>query len=306
LFLAPIDLPLQRLQAVIRVSGNNPRQCLGAAVSPAALSDTSKDIISAIKVCKDLHQAISQANTGEPIHRAFEIYPGLPSRQLASCLVRPISDWALSHMFAEIDRQGADAAYRLYRALEGCPAGAWLNGKLFENKVHRFFQSITEPRRFTIFSLEDRSINFDVEFSSETRHWNFGAIQHFSGQLATAVNDGHSCYLRPISPVFPSFDSFLYQHEISRPGYRSLIPIQVTGSRDHPISLKGLADTQKSLKHRVPELNAGKWIILFVVPETMMASFVAQRFIDSTKYAHWEEKTTQYILGLPAQEVLSS
>ena len=138
----------------------------------------------------------------------------LPSRQLESCLVRPISDWALSQIFEEIDRQGTDAVYRLYQALEQNPAGASLNGKLFENKVHQFFQSITEPRRFTIFSLEDRSINFEVEFSAETRHEKFGAIQHFSGQLATAVNNGHSCYLRPISPVFPSFDSFLLEWQV--------------------------------------------------------------------------------------------
>ena len=100
---------------------------------------------------------------------------------------------------------------------------------------------------------------------------------------------------------------------MARPGYRSLIPIQVTSGRDHPISVKGLAETQKSLKSRVPELNAlqltsaaGKWIILFVVPETMMASFVAQRFTDSAKYEIWEKKTTQYILGLPTEEVLRS
>jgi hypothetical protein len=110
------------------------------AVSPAALLRKFEKIISAINLCKDLHQAISQANAGKLIYQAFEIHPALPSRQLESCHVQPISDWALLHMFAEIDRRGADAAYRLYQALEGSPAGASLKGKLFKNKVHIFAQ----------------------------------------------------------------------------------------------------------------------------------------------------------------------
>jgi hypothetical protein len=211
-------------------------------------------------------------------------------------------------MIAELDRQGADAAYSLYRTLEGTPAGASLAGRLFENKVHQFFRSITEPRRFTIFSLENRSINFNIEFSSRTRFCNFGATQHFSGQLATAVNDGESCYLKPVSPVFPTFNSFLYQHGMSRAGYRSLMGLQVTCGKVHPISVKGLVETQKTLKRNsaLRPIPTEKWIILFVVPETMTASFELQRFKDSEKDAHWAEKTTQYVLGLPVQEVLRS
>ena len=81
---------------------------------------------------------------------------------------------------------------------------------------------------------------------------------------------------------------------------------------------KGLADTEKSLKPSIHQLSAlrptsaaGKWIILFVVPNTMMASFVAQCITHSAgasgaKYEHWEKKTTQFVLGLPVEEVLRS
>jgi len=144
------------------------------------------------------------------------------------------------------------------------------------------------------------------------KYCSFGGTQHFSGQLATAVNDGKSCYLRPISSVFPSFDSFLYQHGVLRAGYRSLMGLQVTTAKENPISVKGLVEAQKSLKCRIPELNAlrpiksQKWIILFVVPATMMASFELQRFKDSVKDAHWAEKTSQFVLGLPVQEVFKS
>ena len=93
-----MDLPFQRLKAAILVCGNNPRRCFKAAVSPDALAETSKDILDAIKICKNFHQAITQANASESIHRAFEIHPDLPNRHLTSCLVWQISDWALSHM----------------------------------------------------------------------------------------------------------------------------------------------------------------------------------------------------------------
>jgi hypothetical protein len=311
LFLASEDVPLTRLLEAIRVFGYNPRRCLKEAVSSATLSRSRGKIIAGIR---DLRKVISQAHAGESIHQAFEIYPSLPCRQLATCLVRPISDWTFSEMIAELDRQGADAAYRLYQTLEGTGAGASLAGRLFENKVHKFFRSITESRKFTIVSLEDRTIDIEIEFSSGMKYCSFGATQQFSSELATAVNDGKSCYLRPVSPVFPTFDSFLYQHGMLRAGYRSFMGLHVTTGKEHTISVKGLpvVEAQKTLKRHIPELSAlppittQKWIILFVVPATMMASFELQRFKDSEKCAHWAEKSAQFVLGLPVEDVLRS
>ena len=108
------------------------------------------------------------------------------------------------------------------------------------------------------------------------------------------------------------FDSFLYHHEMSQPGYQPLIGFQVTSATTHAISVKGLAATQTSLKPKVPELKAlgptkaAKWIILFVVPDDMAASFVSQQFKDAKKYAHWQQKTAQYVLGLSEKEVFRS
>ena len=124
--------------------------CLQAASSSTALSFIRENTIAGIRNFEKLRRVISDTYAGKPTHRAFEIYPSLPRRQLLYCLVRPISDWAFSQMIEELDRQGTDAAYSLYRSWEGTRAGASLAGRLFENRVHNFFQppiqvTVVEP-----------------------------------------------------------------------------------------------------------------------------------------------------------------
>jgi hypothetical protein len=215
-------------------------------------------------------------------------------------------------MMAELDQQGTNAAYKYYQTIQGSRDSATLGGKMFENKVHIFFQSITRPRRFTIHSLEKSSNTFDIEFSSGTKHSTLGVTQRFAGQLASSISDSSSCYLRPLSPIFLTFDSFLYQCTMSQPGCQPLIGLQVTTADKHPISVKGLAAIQTCLTPKIPDLRAlrpttaARWIILFVVPDTMVASFKFQGFKDAKKYAHWKQKTTQYVPGLSEEEVVKS
>lgn len=310
-FLADIDITLDRFQETTRICGTTPRRCFEAAVSPGKLVATADQIIGAIRQHRELKNAITDAHAGKPIHCAFEVCPSSNSRYWDSCSLRPISDWALSQIMAELDQQDLNAAYRFYQTTQGTRDSATLGGKMFEYKVHKFFRSITKPRRFTICSLANRATTFDIEFSSKTKHLTFGATQYFAGQLASSITDSTSCYLRPLSPIFPTFDSFLYQCTMSQPGYQPLIGLQVTGARDHPISSKGLEEIQTCLKPKIPDLKAlrptvaAKWIILFVVPESMMASFVSQS-ITAKKSGHWEQKTAQFVLGLPEEEVMKS
>ena len=273
------------------------------------LSIATDRILNAIKETGNLHDAVTKVHTGQTVHRAFEIYPSPESRHWESCRIRPVSDWAFSQMFAELDRRDTDGAYNFYRIIQGSRDSASLGGKMFEIKAHIFFRSITEPRNFTIRSLDNPMTTFDIEFSSSTTHDTFGSDQRFSGHLVSFVKSGQSCYLRPLSPIFPTFDSFLYQHEMFQPGCQPLIGFQITTAREHRISVKGLAAIQACLKDKVPELKAlrptakAKWIILFVVPDDMAASFVTQQFKDA---AHWGLKTTQYVLGLSEREVIRS
>jgi hypothetical protein len=272
----------------------------------------TQKVINAIVGTEDLAGAICNVATGQPIHRAFEVWPSTDITAWECCVTRPISDWAFSQMVAELDRRDPDAAYDFYWTIQGTRNSATLSGQLFEIKVHKFFRSITKPRSFTICSVDNPSTTFDIEFSSAIVHHAFGAGQAFAGHFTTSVRNQESCYLKPLSPIFPTFDSFLYQHEISQPGCQSLIGLQVTAAAAHPISIKGLASIQACLKPQVPELNnlrpttAAKWIILFVVPDPMAASFVKQVIKDADKVGHWGLKTTQYVLGLPEREVLRS
>ena len=310
--MSPLDITLQRLKAVVRICGYNPRECCTAAVSPLALTTATQKIIHAIRTTKDLRHAVRNVTTGQPIHRAFEIWPSPNNRCWECCVVRPISDWAFSQMIADLDRRDPEAANDFYRSIQGTRDAASLGEKMFETKAHKFFQSITEPRSFTIRSIDNPSATFDIKFSSTVAHHTFGAEQVFAGRLTSSVRNGGSCYLRPLSPVFPSFDSFLYQHEMPQSGCQPLIALQITTAATHPISIRGLARIQASLKPQVSELanlrptTATKLIILFVVPDSMAASFVKQNIEDAKKVAHWDPKTVQYVVGLSEREVMRS
>ena len=83
----------------------------------------------------------------------------------------------------------------------------------------------------------------------------------------------------------------------------------MTDAASHSVSIKGLVGAQRSL---VPELKnlqpttAKKWIILFVVPDSMALSFEKQIIKDADRVDNWDSKTAQFVLGLLEQELLRS
>jgi hypothetical protein len=119
MFLAGVDITLKRFRDITNICGHIPRPCFAAALSPDALLSATREILDAIDETKNLADTIAKVHNGRPIHRAFEIFPSPESRRWINCLIRPVSDWAFSQMLAELDRQGADAAYRFYRAIQG-------------------------------------------------------------------------------------------------------------------------------------------------------------------------------------------
>jgi hypothetical protein len=310
LFISPIDITLKRLKDAMRICGCNPRECLTASVSPGNLMIASQKVINAIMATKDLSGALRHVAAGQLIHCAFEIWPSPYTRAWECCITRPISDWAFAQMVADLDRRDADAAYKLYQTIKGTCNSATLGRQLFEIKVHKFFQSITEPRSFTIRSIDNPSTSFHIEFSSTIVHRAFGSEQVFSGHLTTSVRNQEPCYLKPLSAVFPPFDSFLYQPELSQSDCQPLIGLQVTTDAARPISIKDLASIRVCLKRQILKhlrpTTGRKWIILFVVPVPMAASFIKQNIKDASKVAHSSSKITQYVLELPEEEVLRS
>lgn len=79
------------------------RQCRKASVLPDVLTDVSDSINLAIKETTNLSDNMNNVATGQPIHRAFEIWPSPNSRAWSSFVIKPISDWAFSQMVAELD-----------------------------------------------------------------------------------------------------------------------------------------------------------------------------------------------------------
>ena len=308
LFLQSIDITLKRFQDASNICGNIPRRCFKAARSPAYILNAKTEIDNAVQDIHKSHDVIAGVKRGDTIDRVFQIYPSNSSRIGGSCVIQPVSDWALSVMMKELRRRNQGAAYKLYHALQGSPSSSTLVGRMFETSLHLYLKT---PRVYIIKSLDDRRTTLDIYLTSNTVHAAFVAMKDFSRQLASSVKDNRSCYLKSSSPVFPSFDSFLYQPILSQSlGFSALISLQVTTAADHAISIKGLEKIQQSLKLKVPELKglrptmARKMIILFVVPDTLGAAFVKQRIKDAGKAGCWHEKTAQYILELPEEAVL--
>ncbi|KAK2459845.1 hypothetical protein APHAL10511_008166 [Amanita phalloides] len=307
LFLHNTDITLKRLQETSHICGNIPRRCFRAAVSPGDLSDAKNKIKDAIQDTNKLHDVVFNVRRGNPIHRAFQIRPSPESRFLVSCLVEPVSAWAFLEMLDELRERNADAAYQFFLNVRGSPDSATLCGKAFETYFHRFVKT---PRIFTIKSLDKRSVTLDIHFPANTNHLIFDDLKHcFSDRLASSVASKTSLYLRPQSPVFPSFDSFLYQPTISQVGFSPLIALQVTTAADHPINIKGLKEVQMSLKPKVSQLKylrpttKRRMIILFVVPNTLEANFMKQRISAKKGETDWYKKTAQYILTIPEKEM---
>jgi hypothetical protein len=310
LFLQSNDITLKRLQEASRICGNIPRECFAAAVSPRALCYAKATIRNAIVQTKKLAHTINKMRGGgeTAIHRVFQIRPSYKEGLWNSSFVEPVSDWAFSEMMDVLDKRGAVAAYDFYCGIKGGSDGAALARKSFEYNLHKLLKKSTQT--FTIQSLDDGAATLHIQFTSDAKY--FGDKRCFSGHLASSVESKTSCYLQPLSPVFPSFDSFLYQPRVSESGFSPLIALQATTAAKRDIKLKGLEDLQTSLKPNISALKhlrptiEKKMIILSVVParDTLRMTF-AKQTIEGAKPS-WYRRTAQYILALPEEEVFKA
>ena len=133
-------------------------------------------------------------------------------------------------------------AYKLYHVIQGSPHASLLVSRMFEISLHPYMK--TRTYTITPLELEDRERQLNISFTPNTVYSFFGAMRDFSGQLASSAENHIPCYLQPSSPVFPSFDSFLYQPVESESAFSHLIALQVTTSDNHAISIKGLEKIQ--------------------------------------------------------------
>jgi hypothetical protein len=72
-------------------------------------------------------------------HCLFEIYPAsTTNRSWESCMVRTVSQWAFNRLLSEMESQDEQAAYNLYRRIQGITDAAEFRGRLWERLVHRY------------------------------------------------------------------------------------------------------------------------------------------------------------------------
>jgi hypothetical protein len=185
---------------------------------------------------------------------------------------------------------------------------------MFEDGVHAYFTSLTEPTSFTIRSLENPSEFFEITFPPHTSCSLVHTKHTLCGLLSKYVEKRASCYLRPDIPTQAAFDSFLYQSDMNQPNLRPLLPISISTTGDHPISVTGCRQLQEALAPKndllkeLRPLVANKWPILFIVPEEVEAGFLKQSFkVPERTPDHekedmvnvWLKKTSQYVLAFP-------
>ena len=207
------------------------------------------------------------------IHRVFQIRPSHDHRMWINCFVEPVSDWAFTEIMEELRRRGASAAYDFYCAVKGCSEGGILAGKTSEFHVHDFLTTCSQS--FTISSLDGPCPTLDSQFTSDSKR--FGDKKHFSNDLALSVESATPCYLQPLSPVFPSFDSTLYQPGMSESRFSHLIALQVTVAARHGIKSKGLEDLQTSLKPSILKLLrpiVNKKMVFFLLSQRRCRRFL--------------------------------
>ena len=307
LFLQMTDITLKRLQQASIICGNIPRPCFEAAASLADLRVARGAIKNAIEQTNDLFKVTSKMQNGDDrhiTHRAFQVHPkSFDHRYWHDSVAEPASAWALLKMLSVLLKRRRGEAYRFYCTIKGYPDSSGLRGVMFEYYLHPYLK---RPRTFTIKSLDNRAATLKVNFIvNADNHLSFTDL---SKELVMSVKSNQAHYLWPESPVFPSFDSFLYQLKIYRPKFSPLIALQVTTAPKHPIKLKGLEDIENSLKNPLlenlrPERNR-KMIILFIVPDDLEPTFRAQKIHGAKKkVAPWYSKTVQYVLGLPLKDL---
>jgi hypothetical protein len=307
LFLQMTDITLKRLQQASLICGNIPRTCFEAAMSLTDICEAEDVIKNAIEDTKDLFKVTSNIQNGDDrhiTHRAFQVHPkSSDNRFWHNSVAKPVSAWAFFQMLNVLHRRNRGDAYRLYCKIKAYPESSQLRGNMFEHYLHPYLKC---PRTFTIKSLDDGAATLRVDFIvNADNHLSF---TYLSEELVLSVKSNKSHYLRPGSPVFPSFDSFLYQPENSHLGFSPLIALQVTTAAKHEIKLKGLMDIGSALQNPYlenlrPERNR-KMIILFVVPDDLEPSFRTQKIHGAKKeVGPWYNKTAQYVLGLPVQDL---
>ena len=292
-----MDVTYARLNAARKYLGNNPRRGFFASISSFPLEKQVASIteqISTVAASTDIGALIDDIRRGGTSSHLFQIYSSHDHRMFENCPIKHVSDWSFNRLLEKYEERQTDAALELFNLFR------YRNGLQIATFVweRQFFRSLRSPRSFILRSLDDpsESITCEWEYPRGTEYRTFESGPPFPTRLQVLIEDKTSGHLKPLSTMFPTSDSLVYQ-----PSRLDFFQITL-GSFEPNGSIAGFERVQRWLELKGPTSHlcpseTRPWLFISIVPEGKAASLKQQSFGKI-----WNSKVKQYVLGLDIWE----
>jgi hypothetical protein len=251
--------------------------------------------ISTVAASTDIGALIYDIRRGGTSSHLFQIYSSDDYRLFANCPIKHVSDWSFNRLLEKYEERQTNAAlelFDLFRVRNGLQIATFVWER-------QFFRSLRSPRSFVLRSLDDpnKFITCEWEYLGGTEYQTFESGSPSSTRLQVLIEDTTSGHLKPLSTMFPTSDSLVYQ-----PSRLDFLQITL-GTFEPNDSIAGFERVQRWLKLKGPTSHlcpseTQPWMFIFIVPEEKAASFKRQSFGKI-----WNSKVKQYVLGLSQKDI---
>ena len=291
-----MDVTYAHLNATSKYLGNNPHHGFYASICSTSLEKQVASIteqISVVAALTNIDSLIYEICKGGASLRLFQIYSSLDYCIFKNCHIKQVLDWSFNRLLEKYEEWQTDATlelFNLFRVQNGLQIATFI-------WEWQFFWSLWSPRSFILHSLDDpnKSIPCEWEYPGGAEYQTFES-RSFPTRLQVLIKDKISGHLKPLSTMFPTFDSLLHQ-----PSCLDFLQITI-GSLESNSSILGFERIQCWLKFKGPtHLRSSKtrpWMFIFIVPEEKAASLKQQSFGKI-----WNSKVKQYVLGLSQKDI---
>ena len=291
-----MDVTYARLNAASKYLGNNPHHGFYVSICSTSLEKQVASIteqISVVAASTNIDSLIYEIRKGGGSLCLFQIYSSLDYRIFENCHIKQVSDWSFNRLLEKYEEWQTDAALELFNLFR-----VW-NGLQIATFIweQQFFRSLRSPCSFILRSLDDpnESIPCEWEYPGGAEYQTFKSGS-FPTRLQVLIKDKISGHLKPLSTMFPTFDSLLHQ-----PSHLDFLQITI-GSLESNSSISGFERIQRWLKFKGPThlrpSETQPWMFIFIIPEEKAASLKQQSFGKI-----WNSKVKQYVLGLSQKDI---
>ena len=283
-----------------------------------------------IKKIPDITQALAMCRNGDRYpHTVFELFPRNDNRIWIQRRIQPTSQYALHLLLRAQVFESNLSISTIYHDLKVNEDAAEIVGRIWERAVHAYLQNLPTKTTLTLKALGDYADRILV-VDPTMRFRCCGSDADFQNALSSSLESFASCYLFPLSKIFPTVDSVALTFNRGR----QFDIFQMSTAGGHPIRVSGLQAVQSWLKrdtvlNKLRPTTASPFAISFVLPKRLSNSFRRQRLIAAKKESSmtpskhrrteagsaliadedhlatfWEDKIRQYVLALDEDEVL--